>query len=312
MPSVSVIITTSGRPHLVGEAIESVLAQTFRDFEIIVVHKWDASPQTLTALSRYESMISRVRQSRPGLSAARNCGIQAACGEYIGFLDDDDVWEPDKLEKQVHNLRRDSAIGLTYGDMRYFGEIQGLINDTCFGDRPPPIVHDDTSRRQLMYYNYIPGGTVAVRRTCLDEVGWFDESLTAAEDYDLWLRINSCLHWQIDRVPEVLSNYRFHGSNMSNKYERMMVNVIRVKQRALARQTGHPPLTHEELDRYYYQLYRELAWYYCTTGDIDKAHELLLVCREQQPECSLYEVTGSPFAMANEYMLRESPLTIIT
>src|SRR4030042_587586 len=113
MPKVSVIITTYNRVHFVCEAIDSVLNQTFKDFEIIVVDD-GSTDNTKEALKRYSKNIFYIYQSNKGRSQARNTGLKVAKGDYIAFLDDDDIWVPHKLEKQVAFMDSNPNIGLVH------------------------------------------------------------------------------------------------------------------------------------------------------------------------------------------------------
>jgi len=209
MPKVSVIIITFNRPQYVCEAVDSVLGQTFNDFEVIVVDDGSAS-KTKEALEKYGSRIQYIFQDHKGRSVARNTGINAAKGEYIAFLDDDDAWLPGKLEKQVAFLDSHPEIGL----------VHAFIESMDEDGRPLPR---ETKKRRKSYrkagrlgYNYqgmsrlcavsIP--TVLLRKECLDKAALFDPGMKSFEDWDFYLRL--VLKYKIGIIREPLSRIRLH------------------------------------------------------------------------------------------------------
>jgi glycosyltransferase involved in cell wall biosynthesis len=194
---VSVVIPVFNRPAAVRRAINSVLAQTFQDFEIIVVDdaSTDATAVAVTALSDPRIRLVRHDRNRGG-SAARNTGIEASSAPYVAFLDSDDEWLPTKLESQLELFRRSGdRVGLAYCGIERMladGTIVGQIPQRC----------EDLARR-LLRENVIGGTSVGmVRRQVFDEIGGFDDALPATQDLDLWLRI--CEQFSADFVPEIL------------------------------------------------------------------------------------------------------------
>jgi GT2 family glycosyltransferase len=183
-PLVSVVIPAFNRAWCLGEAVESVLSQEFSGFELIVVDDGSAD-ETPRLLERYGRSIRVLRQGNQGVSAARNAGIAAARGELIAFLDSDDLWLPGKLPCQVDFFRchPDALIcqteelwvrnGRRVNPGRRHRKRGGMIFapslDLCL----------------------VSPSAVMVRRTLFEQVGLFDESLPACEDYDLWLRVSS-------------------------------------------------------------------------------------------------------------------------
>jgi glycosyltransferase involved in cell wall biosynthesis len=182
MSAVSVIITTYNRAPLLEEAIQSVLAQNFRDFELILVDD-GSTDGTRSILEKYSGSLTTLYQENRGVSAARNSGILHSCGAYISFLDSDDLWLPKKLAAQMaffdahpHALicqteeiwlRRGVRVNPRKVHKKYSGEIFEHCLSLC---RVSP-------------------SSVMIKRTLIDEVGLFDEEFPACEDYDLWLRI---------------------------------------------------------------------------------------------------------------------------
>ena len=183
-PLVSVIIPTYNRGWIIREAIESVLAQTFTDFELIVVDD-GSTDDTSEILDEFGDAIKVLRQSNRGVSAARNRGLEASTGRWIAFLDSDDLWLPQKLSRQVDffNAHPDALICQT--------EEQWIRNSRRVN---PKLRHRKFSgmifERSLELCLVSPSA-VMIRKRLFSEVGLFDESLPACEDYDLWLRVSA-------------------------------------------------------------------------------------------------------------------------
>lgn len=269
MPNVSVIIPTYQRSHLVSQAIESVLAQTYTDYEIIVVND-GSTDNTKEVLAGFGDRITVIHQVNKGLSATRNTAIMAAQGKYIAFLDDDDIWLPDKLEKQIACLELQPNIGLVYSDIFYFND-QGLLPHTYLQRYPAPPVQDNWV---LFVRNLIPTpSAVVMRRECFDEVGLFDETLKSCEDYDLWLRLTE--KWPIHLLNEPLIRYRRSADSMQKNEERHLVNWLRVKEKAFHRNTDLQNLPLMVLDQCFYNAYLNLAYFYIQRYQGAKARPLL-------------------------------------
>ena len=182
MPKVSVIIPTYNRARILGEAIDSVLSQRYNDFELIVVDD-GSTDGTEELVASYLPRLTYLYQEHQGVSAARNRGIASARGEYLSFLDSDDLWIKDKLSSQIHFMESHPECLICYTDeiwirkgvrvnpMKKHKKYSGMIFEQCL---PLCIVSPSS---------------VLIARTLLDAVGTFDESLEVCEDYDLWLRI---------------------------------------------------------------------------------------------------------------------------
>src|SRR5437773_3361686 len=182
---VSVVIPTFNSADYLAQAIQSVLVQTYQDFEIIVVD--DASTDhTEEVLRPFAKRICYVRQDRGGPSVARNRGILQARGEMIAFLDADDVWRPTKLARQVEFLDYYPEACLVYTDFTR-GPQPGSNNESRLQAFKP---RDSTQAFQgLLEENFIATPTVMVRRSALARSGLFDPKLRGSEDLDLWLRL---------------------------------------------------------------------------------------------------------------------------
>ena len=187
MPKVSVVIPTYNRANLITKTIESVLAQTFRDFEIIVIDD-GSTDNTMEIVSTFP--VKYVKQQNQGPGAARNKGIELSTGEYVAFLDSDDVFFKDTLAKNVAILDSHPKVGISYGQA-YATDEKGNILDI------EPISKKSCIRQGWEELgNYLRTGyhvtmsTVLVRRSCLEEVGGFKAAFrSGSEDLDLWIRL---------------------------------------------------------------------------------------------------------------------------
>ena len=182
-PLVSVIIPTYNRGWIIEEAIDSVLAQDFKDFELIVVDD-GSTDDTGQILDSYDQDLIVLRQSNKGVSAARNRGIAAAKGRLIAFLDSDDLWLPRKLSSQVDFLNSNPVAVINQTEEIWIRN--GVrVNPKTRHHKFAGMIFE----RSLALCLVSPSAAM-MKRSLFDEVGLFDEDLPACEDYDLWLRIS--------------------------------------------------------------------------------------------------------------------------
>ena len=286
MPNVSVIIPTYQRANLVSKTIESVLAQTYTDYEIIVVND-GSTDNTREVLARFGDKINVIHQENKGASAARNTGIMASQGRYIAFVDDDDLWVPKKLEKQVKSFESNPNIGLVCSNMFFFkyNDVSADVADVWAPTSHPPGVLQDWIL--LFIGDFILMPTVVVRRECLDEVGLFDQTLTSCEDYDLWLRIIE--KFSVHFLNEPLALYHLSANSLSTNKERMLLNEIRVKEKAFSRNPNLKKLSLKLLDQAFYGKYLTLAYFYIRHYQGEKARLVLKKYRQVRGINSIYE-----------------------
>lgn len=220
VPGVSVIVPTYNRPAMLERAVESVLAQTYREFEIIVVN--DGGVDVSTFLGCYRDCgLTLVQHGRNlGLAAARNSGLGVARREHVAFLDDDDAFFPHHLEALTRALGMRQA-RVAYSDAER--AIQEAVGDgtyrTVRRDRP---YSNDFDRQRLLGANLFPVNCLVAERAAVVEVGGFDESLSSHEDWDLWLRLSAtCAFVHLAEVTCEFT-WREDGSSMtSSRYDDM-------------------------------------------------------------------------------------------
>ena len=218
---VSVVITTYKRDNrYVEEALGSVLAQTYPNIEGVVVDDNGCSNEFSTAVellcARYSSVRYLRNEENSGAQRARNAGISASSGDFIAFLDDDDIWMPEKIEKQMA-LFGDPDVGMVYCDGWSFndGDMENVWEFREASLFDIPISHE------LELFNDYIGSTsqALVRRECFDCVGLFDPDMPARQDYEMWLRISR--EYKIVGVPERLLYYRKHpGERISTNWNK--------------------------------------------------------------------------------------------
>jgi len=205
-PKVSVITPAYNAQSTIGETIESVLSQTFTDFEMIIIDD-GSTDDTANVVHRFkDNRIIYLYQTNKEKSEARNNGIKNAKGKYIAFLDADDTWFPEKLEKQVRLMQNNPEIGLVYSDLYYFDDETG--EDLILYSRIASLHRGKIPIELLLENNFIKSNTPLIRRKIFCQVGLFDTNLDLCEDWEMWLRI--IVKYPIDYIDEPLARYRIH------------------------------------------------------------------------------------------------------
>ncbi len=213
---VSVVIATRNYGQYISHAITSVVQQTYPHWELIIVD--DGSTDATPAVVAKWCDNPRIRYYRlegAGQSQAKNLGIRLSQGEFIAFLDADDLWLPDKLTKQVACLRQHPAAGVAYTRRILIGPDGTAIaepNGTSSIDYPSGWILD-----RLLIRNFVCFSSSIVRKTVFDHIGLFDESRTMAIDYDLWLRV--ARHYRFVCIDEPLVQYRTGHNNLSRRVD---------------------------------------------------------------------------------------------
>jgi len=209
MYKVTAIITTHNRSSILANAIESVLVQTFRNFELLVIDDASIDDTEEIVKTFVDERIKYIKispEESKGGNYARNIGIKEARGEYIAFLDDDDEWLPIKLEKQLEVFNKDEKIGFVYTGLEYVlyeGKAHTKLVPKAWG-------RGDLSRRILISYINSNTSSFMVKKDKLIEAGLFDINMPALQDYDMCIRL--CQICSVDFTKEVLTKYIFRDS----------------------------------------------------------------------------------------------------
>lgn len=223
-PLVSVVIPTYNAAEFLGETLDSVLAQTYPNLEVIVVDdgSTDATPELLRT---YGERITVLRQANAGQAAARNRGARLARGEFLAFLDSDDLWDPDKIARQVYWLQRHPQACATYCDHRSIDARGRTIAASAALAYPRPS--GDILRALLLGPCIITPGLVLLRREAYEASGGFDEAqfMRGHEDYALWMRLAT--RGAFVYTPETLVSYRRHARQATRQslYELQMARA---------------------------------------------------------------------------------------
>jgi glycosyltransferase involved in cell wall biosynthesis len=284
-PEVSVILPTYNRAHLVGRAILSVLNQTYRDFELIVVDDASIDDTRRVTESFDDERIEYIRHGdNRGAAAARNTGIEASRGEYIAFQDSDDEWLPEKLERQMRAFKgAPPKIGVVYSSFWQVRErdrrlwpprLRKLAN----------VIPSKTRRLEgdvhhaLLRGNFVTTQAAVVRRTCLERAGLFDERLPRFQDWELWLRISRHYHFKYIDEPLVLVYYTPDSISASRS------NVVRAFELVLEKHNEEFEKSDELFAHYLYAM-GDLA---CWNGELERGRGHLFRAVKLRPLNPVY------------------------
>ncbi len=217
MCTVSVIIPTFNRRDYITIALDSVLAQTYKDYEIIIIDD-GSSDDTKEVLKPYRDNLRYFFQENRGIAPSRNRGIEEARGDYIALLDSDDYWLPEKLEHQVNGFRKNPQCGMIATRCSSI-DSSGRFRKHNRPGKSGWVLLD------LFKANFIRTSSAMITRECLTTVGLFDESLTECEEYDLWLRIAK--HYPISFINDPLTIYTDNPHGVST--DSLVGRLIRLK-----------------------------------------------------------------------------------
>lgn len=234
LPRVSVIIPTYNRVVLVQKAIDSVFSQSYPEIEVIVVDDGSTDGTGKALDSRYGQQLHYIWQANQGESIARNRGIDAASGDYLAFLDSDDLWLPMKIERQVEALERLQDVAIIGCQAHLIDFDDNLIDAvTLYADTQA----ESLTLEPLLFANTFGGGSVALARSHLvRQIGGFDPAIRFGEDWDMWLRV-LIQGGKLARIPEPLALVRRHRQTQSHlpapaNTERVLHDHLRLLQRA--------------------------------------------------------------------------------
>lgn len=237
-PVVSVVMPVHNGAGYLAEAVESVLRQTFDDFELLAVdgNSTDASPAILGEFAARDERVRVIRQSGRGLVAALNQGVAAGRGEFIARMDADDVALPERFARQVQYLRDHSAVAAVGTAMHAVGPDRAPLWRMDYPTEPADV------KRMLKTASCLGHPSVTMRRAALDAVGGYRPVFTDAEDYDLWLRLAD--RFEIANLPDVLMHYRCHpGQATLQRLRARAAGVLAARAAAGVRARGAPDPT---------------------------------------------------------------------
>ena len=261
-PIVSVIIPVYQCAHYLWSALDSVYAQTFKDFEVIVVNDGSDNADEIERCLASRERVVYVKQKNQGPSAARNAGLRVAGGRFVAFLDADDYWEPNHLAEQIAFINREPGIDLAYADA-------SMVNGSHLGDRTfmeeHPSSGEVTLEALLDERCTVLLSSVVARRQTVMAVGMFDEGLHYAEDYDLWLRMarhGARLAYQ----RKVLLNKRRHPGSLTADGRKLFESAIHVLDKV-----GRSELTDSQRAAVARQKKKLLAYLKLETGKLNLA-----------------------------------------
>lgn len=208
----SIVIPAYNVEAFIGEAVRSALAQTVDDIEIVVVDDGatDGTAERVEAIA--DERIRLVRQRNKGLAGARNTGIRHSCGRYIGFLDGDDLWVPERAARHLDVMERDPTIGVTFSHYAYVDEAGRPTGQVLSSSVAEPTL------RRMVHRNHA-GSSVIARRDCLLQAGLFDETLRSSEDYELWIRVLARTDFRMRLIAEPLALYRIRSNSLTMDFE---------------------------------------------------------------------------------------------
>jgi glycosyltransferase involved in cell wall biosynthesis len=206
---VSVIIPTCNRARLIHRSLNSVLNQTFEDYEIIIIDDCSDDNTEATIDKYIDKNIKYFRHKvRKGGAAARNTGLGIAEGRFVAFLDDDDEWLPEKLKFQVEVLDNKPELGMVYTGYFYIDDIKKRTLK-IFRPAKKGFIYNDLLKTNCVGTTSTP----LIRKECFDKVGVFDEALPACQDWDMWIRISKA--FEIDYLKQPLVNFFIHNDRIT-------------------------------------------------------------------------------------------------
>jgi len=222
----SAVIPTYNCANKLRCAVESVLAQTFPDYEIWVIDD-GSTDDTRAALEPFSNQLNYVYQANSGVAAARNRGIECARGDYVAFLDADDRWYPHKLERVAQAVQSNPDVGLYYSQVDFYGRDGSML--WTYRSQDSGV----RNYRTLLETDYVMTSSAVVRKSCFAQVGGFDVELSRCQDWDMWIRIARA--FPIRLIPETLVAYQYMGAgSLTSAYLRWVEAHDRVMEKAFA------------------------------------------------------------------------------
>ena len=243
---VSVVVPTYNYGHFIGQTIECLQAQTYQNWECVVVDD-GSTDNTREVVARYTGSDGRIKffqQENQLQGAAKNTAIRNSAGTYFQFLDADDWIESKKLEKQLEYLEQHPEVDIVYGDARFFNaeNPSERLYAMWGGDKPWVLGMSGEGRdvlKSLVRFNRIPIHTPLVRRSVIERVGFFDETLPPVEDWDYWIRCAAAgARFHFENYDDTLALVRSHPSSSSKNNRRLLASTLLMRKKLRALITG--------------------------------------------------------------------------
>jgi glycosyltransferase involved in cell wall biosynthesis len=255
-PLVSIIMPTYNAEKFISKSIQSVLNQTYQNWELIVVNDGSKDNTSKVVESFDDKRILLIKQKNSGVSKARNIGIKNAKGAYIAFLDSDDLWLKKKLEIQVNYMLNHPNIVLSY---TYYNSFVG--DDTVVKNKQLYPFKINNLNERLLVFNFIATLTVMVKSDVLKDIGGFDTQLFGPEDWDLWIKVSQ--KGNIGYINQNLALYREHDGGISKSKARQLEEEYKVLLRHVLKSENQRLIKYA---MWFYNL--KLTNFYFSQGDI--------------------------------------------
>ncbi len=267
-PLVSVIIPCYNQGRFLSSALHSLLSQTWQHWEAIVVDD-GSTDDTSQVVERFQDpRVCYFYQQNNGVSAARNSGLEQARGDFVAFLDADDAWRREFLERTLVTLLNDPRLGMVYSRYQFLDDQGNLL--TQIGGR---ALEPEAFSRVIRRGGFFPPHCALSRRSAIDKVGGFDTHHSGTADWDLWLKISS--KFPVRGLGKPLAFYRLHAASMSTNAKSMHKDRLLVLAKHFGPQEGSPDLWPPEKREVYSCGYRTSAYEFLMQRDPDEAWELL-------------------------------------
>ncbi|WP_036300347.1 glycosyltransferase family 2 protein [Methylomarinum vadi] len=284
---ISAVIPTYNNAAFIAAAVASIRKQTVPVAEIIVVDD-GSTDDSEAVVEKITPPVTYIKQPNQGPSAARNTGILAARHDWIAFLDADDQWTPDKIEKQADLIHKYPELVLVAGDMAEIDSEDRLITESVLakhhllekfqklqgGAIPNALA-------ELVSKNFIPTGTVLVKKKALEESGLFNRAIRFGEDLELWAKIAA--NHAIACIPEVLMLRRQHGNNATQLTAPLLEDLVRVMQSLRSHASEQLLIQGIDPNRLVAQAYADLGYWHFAQYDLGKARPAFAASLKQRP-----------------------------
>jgi glycosyltransferase involved in cell wall biosynthesis len=309
MPAVSVIMPVYNVERYVEPALDSVLAQTWRDFEVLVVDdgSTDRTPAMVAEYAARDARIRVLHKTNGGISTARNLALRSASGSLIALLDGDDTWDPQFLESQTAILEAHPEVDVVTANARNLGgQRDGEPARPWPDGRPHPDLLGMIADEEAVFIMCV------FRRRVYEQIGEFDETLRTNEDYDYWLRAASA-GFRFFRNPRPLGGYRRRSDSLSSSAVNMLQGILRVYAKlrpALVNLPLERAALESQVVRFESEQLRALARSAIAAGDMRAAEELLAALRQRRrgPGIAVAHLMArwTPGLLARAFQFRES------